>query len=136
MRNLVRCRETAVEDQLRARHRLSKSARLASLEKKIETQIPELPEVLRETVKALQSMRGIALVTAATLATEVEQLGRFEHPRQLMSYGMSLPMNNGPTCRQFQARPRRRSHDITMADIVFVEILNTCFLDKVFFMTI
>ena len=143
MRDLVRCREAAVQDQLRARHRLSKfllrngmrrpstmkkawtgvhlvwlskqelteaaqqavfddllaevnhqSERLVSLEKKIEDQVPELPEVLRETIRALQSMRGIALVSAATLATEVEQFGRFEHPRQLMSYAGLVPSEN------------------------------------------
>jgi transposase len=37
-------------------------------------------------VAALQAMRGVALVTAATLVAEIGDLRRFEGPRQLMSH--------------------------------------------------
>ena len=37
-------------------------------------------------VRALMSLRGVALLNAATLVAELGDLQRFEHPRQLMSY--------------------------------------------------
>jgi transposase len=37
-------------------------------------------------VRALMSLRGLALLNAATLVAELGDLQRFEHPRQLMSY--------------------------------------------------
>jgi transposase len=41
---------------------------------------------LAPVVKALQALRGINLVTAATVMAEVGDLHRFENPRQLMAY--------------------------------------------------
>jgi transposase len=41
---------------------------------------------LAPVVAALQTMRGMALVTAATLITELGDLSRFANPRQLMAY--------------------------------------------------
>ena len=37
-------------------------------------------------VKALQSLRGVGLVVAATLVTEIGDLGRFQTPKHLMSW--------------------------------------------------
>src|SRR5260221_354599 len=37
-------------------------------------------------VRALMSLRGVALLNAATLVSELGDLHRFEHPGQLMSY--------------------------------------------------
>jgi len=37
-------------------------------------------------VNALQSLRGISLVTAATVVSEIGDFNRFQHPQQLMSY--------------------------------------------------
>ena len=37
-------------------------------------------------VAALQTMRGMALVNAATLVAELGDLSRFANPRQLMAY--------------------------------------------------
>lgn len=37
-------------------------------------------------VAALQSMRGIALITAATIVGEIGDVSRFENPRRLMAY--------------------------------------------------
>ena len=36
--------------------------------------------------RALQAMRGIALVNAVTLVAEIGDFSRFENPRQLMAY--------------------------------------------------
>jgi transposase len=45
-------------------------------------------------VEALQAMRGIALVTAATLVAEIGDFHRFAHPRQLMAYLGQVPSEN------------------------------------------
>ncbi len=46
-----------------------------------------LPDwTLAPVVAALQTMRGMALVNAATLIAELGDLSRFANPRQLMAY--------------------------------------------------
>ena len=46
-----------------------------------------LPDwTLAPIVAALQTMRGMALVNAATLIAELGDLSRFGNPRQLMAY--------------------------------------------------
>ncbi len=45
-------------------------------------------------VAALQAMRGVALVTAATLVAEIDDFRRFGHPRQLMAYLGQVPSEN------------------------------------------
>jgi len=50
----------------------------------IETMLPEW--TLAPIVAALQTMRGMALVNAATLIAELGDLSRFTNPRQLMAY--------------------------------------------------
>lgn len=42
-------------------------------------------------IKALQSMRGISLIVAATLASELGDISRFEHPGELMAYLGLIP---------------------------------------------
>jgi len=41
---------------------------------------------LAPVVEAFQAMRGVSLIVAATVAAEVGDLSRFDHPRQLMAY--------------------------------------------------
>jgi transposase len=43
------------------------------------------------TVAALQAMRGIKLITAATIVSELGDITRFESPRQLMAYAGMVP---------------------------------------------
>jgi transposase len=134
LRDLIRAREAAKRDQLRARHRLGKfllrqdrrspdgvkawtvrhrqwlqsiefqqiaqnatlrdyvaevdhqNERIATLDKAIDAAVEQAPESMRHVIAALQSLRGVAKLTAATIVAEVGQLSRFEHPRQLMSY--------------------------------------------------
>jgi transposase len=50
----------------------------------IETMLPEW--TLAPVVAALQTMRGMALVNAASLIAELGDLSRFPNPRQLMAY--------------------------------------------------
>ena len=58
-------------------------------------------------VAALQTMRGMALVNAASLVAELGDLSRFANPRQLMAY-LGLVQNQHQTRRSDQGRQRRR----------------------------
>jgi transposase len=59
-------------------------ARRDRLTAQIETMLPDW--TLAPVVAALQTMRGMALVNAATLIAELGDLSRFADPRQLMAY--------------------------------------------------
>jgi len=134
LRDLVRTREAAKKDQLRARHRLSKfllrhgkrqpqgikawtkkhlewikvnvhfeepaleaalqdyfhevehaAARITRLEKSLDEAVAKAPEQLRAVIEALQALRGVAQLTAATIVSEIGSFSRFE-PRKLMGY--------------------------------------------------
>jgi len=139
LRDLVRAREAAKQDQLRARHRLGKlllrhgirppagvkpwsqrhrrwldtvsfdqsaqvatladhlqevdhaAARLERLEQALDEAVQAAPAPLRAVIAALQTLRGIRQVTAATIVSEVGPLSRFAHPRQLMGYSGTVP---------------------------------------------
>ena len=134
LRDLVRAREAAKKDQLRARHRLGKfllrqgrcrpaamnawtqthlrwvktvhfehaaqeatlldylhevehmADRIQRLEGAIDEAVKTAPARMRAVIEALQALRGIALVSAVTIAAEVGELSRFTKPRQLMGY--------------------------------------------------
>ena len=45
----------------------------------------------RTVIAALQALRGIAQVSAATIVAEVGELSRFPRPRQLMGYSGAVP---------------------------------------------
>src|SRR6185436_6179198 len=59
-------------------------ARRDRLTAQIETMLPGW--TLAPVVAALQTMRGMAMVNAATLIAELGDLSRFADPRQLMAY--------------------------------------------------
>ena len=134
LRDLVRAREAAKRDQLKARHRLGKfllrhgrraegmkawtkkhlewiktnvhfdqpaleatlehylhevehvAERILKLEKAIDEAVQQAPEEIRTVIEALQALRGVAQMTAATIVSELGSLSRFANPRQLMGY--------------------------------------------------
>ena len=134
LRDLVRAREAAKKDQLRARQRLGKfllrhgrrrstgmnpwtqrhllwvkgvrfahaaqeatfldylhevehmAARLEQLEAALDEAVQTAPAPMRIVIEALQALRGIAQVSAATIVAELGQVSRFARPPQLMSY--------------------------------------------------
>jgi transposase len=135
LRDLVRAREAAKADQLRARHRLGKfllrhgrrpsqsmrawtqrhldwirrevkfeqfaqqatledylaevdhlGQRIARLEKAIDEAVEGAPAAMKAVVSVLQALRGIAKMSAVTIAAEVGRLSRFPKARQLMGY--------------------------------------------------
>jgi len=51
-------------------------------------QVQELSRQCRlwPVIKAIQALRGVALIVAATVASELGDIQRFEHPNQLMSF--------------------------------------------------
>ncbi len=135
LRDLVRAREAAKKDQLRARHRLGKfllrhgqrptdagkawtkkylewikthigfdqpaleatlsyyvqevehmAERILHLEKAIDEAVVQASPEIRAVIEALQALRGVAQMTAATVVCELGSLSRFQSPRQLMGY--------------------------------------------------
>ena len=139
LRDLVRAREAAKQDQLRAKHRLGKyllryglrpaddsrpwtaawwqwvrglqlahaeqnttlmelilevdhqGHRIERFDGAIDRAIEVAPKQLRAIVDALQALRGVAKVTAVTLATEFGCFSRFEKAAQVMSYTGMVP---------------------------------------------
>lgn len=138
LRDLVRAREDAVEDQNRSRQRLMKfllrhqlllpqgknpwsfaheewldtlrferecedivfqeyrnnireaAQRILRYEKEMEKQA--ISGCQSTMIKALQALRGVALITATTIAAELGDIaGRFPHPQLLMSYAGLVP---------------------------------------------
>ena len=76
------------------------TARRDRLEADIEAALPEWS--LAPVVEALQALRGIGLVAAATLMAELGDITRFPNPRQLMAYLGLVPSehSSGRTRRQ------------------------------------
>jgi transposase len=139
LRDLVRAREAAKQDQLRARHRLAKfllrmgqrpaagmkawtapymawvrqvhftqvareatlldylhevdhmGERVRRLEQAITEAVKLASPQVREVVKGLQALRGIAEISAVTIVAELGNIARFETPRQLMGYSGAVP---------------------------------------------
>jgi transposase len=76
------------------------TARRARLEMHIEATLSDWS--LAPVVRALQALRGMALVAAATLVAELGDMTRFTNPRQLMAYLGLVPSehSSGNTRRQ------------------------------------
>jgi transposase len=142
LRDLVRAREAAKQDQLRARHRLAKfllrmgrrpaegmkawtapymawvrqvhfaqvareatmldylhevdhmSERVRRLEQAITEAVKLAAPAVREVVKGLQALRGIAEISAVTIVAELGSITRFDTARQLMGYSGAVPSEN------------------------------------------
>lgn len=149
LRDLVRAREDAKEDELRVKNRLTKfllrhniyppkdvgknwskkyrawldtltlkykpaqltfqeyyhqlhelEQRIERYEKEIKTQASE--GVHASTIQALQSLRGIALLTAVSLAAEIGSFSRFPKPGQLMGYIGLVPSESSSGSVRYQ----------------------------------
>ena len=60
--------------------------RIARLERALDEAAQTAPESMRAVIAALQSLRGIARISAVTIVAELGQISRFAKPRQLMGY--------------------------------------------------
>jgi len=152
LRDLVRAREAAKKDQLRARHRLSKfllrlgrrretttrawgqvhwtwldkqtfehkaqeeafadyknevqhaGERVTRLDKAIDRAIEDAPERMKELVAALQSLRGVAKVTAVTVVSEIGSFERFPSAAKFMAYLGLVPSEHSTGGSKRQGR--------------------------------
>jgi transposase len=148
LRDLVRQREAAKQDQLRARHRLTKfllrtgrrpplglkawterymrwlaqvsytqpaqqvtlrdcinefehmSARVKRLEEAILEVVKLAPRSMQELIRGLQALRGVAHISAVTIAAELGNISaRFESARKLMGYCGVFPSEDSSGSR-------------------------------------
>lgn len=155
LRDLVRQREAAKQDQLRARHRLTKfllrtgqrpplglkawterymrwlaqvrytqpaqevtrldcmnevehmSLRVKRLEEAILEVVKQAPQAMQELIRGLQALRGVAHISAVTIASELGNIStRFESARKLMGYCGVFPSEDS-------SGKRKRQGDIT-----------------------
>jgi len=67
------------------------AARIARLERSIDAAIEALPVKMRAVVEALQSLRGVAQISAVSIMAELGTVSRFERARQLMGYSGAVP---------------------------------------------
>jgi transposase len=87
--------------------------RLGRLEQAIRAAVPDWS--LADLVTALMAMRGIDLISAATLLAEIGDLSRFQSPRELMAYLGLVPsedstgdsVKRGPITKTGNRRARR-----------------------------
>jgi transposase len=164
LRDLVRAREAATHDHLRARHRLGKfllrhgrrapqgttawtgkymkwikehvhfeqpaqeatlldylhevehaGERIERLESSIDTAIEQMPQKMRAVIQGLQSLRGIAKVSAVSIVAELGEISRFATARQLMGYSGAVSseytsgedVRRGPISKAGNAHLRR-----------------------------
>jgi transposase len=100
---------TLVELVLEVDHQ---AQRIDRLDGAIDRAVTEAPEQLRALVDALQALRGVAKVTAVTLATEFGSFSRFERAVQVMSYTGMVPSehSSGPRCRRGAITKTGNSH--------------------------
>ena len=62
------------------------AARITRLEQAIDAALLTVPAEMKTLIEALQSLRGVAQLSAVTLVAELGSLSRFDHPRELMGY--------------------------------------------------
>jgi len=74
------------------RHEVEHAAeRIARLERSIDAAVEKLPVKMRAVVEALQSLRGVAQVSAVSIMAELGEVSRFARARQLMGYSGAVP---------------------------------------------
>ena len=84
-------------------------ARVERLTRQIEELAPQWS--MAPVVEAVQAMRGVAFIVAATVVAEVGDFARFDNPRQLMAYlgprtVGAFERRHGPARRHHQGRQR------------------------------
>jgi len=86
--------------------------RIERFDAAIDRAVDGAPEQLRAIVGALQALRGVAKITAVTLATEFGCFGRFEKAGQVMSYTGMVPSehSSGPKTRRGAITKTGNSH--------------------------
>lgn len=85
------------------------AARIAHLNDTVLEAVRTAPPQMRAVIEALQALRGVATVSAATIVAEVGQLSRFSNPRRLMGYLGLVPS-------EYSTGSRRRTGGITKTE--------------------
>jgi transposase len=80
--------------------------RIVRLERALDEAVEAAPAPMRAVIEALQALRGIAKVAAATIVAEVGKLSRFARARHLMGY-------SGAVASEHSSGPRVRHGGIT-----------------------
>lgn len=86
--------EDAIAEVLRQQQRVER------LEQAIDVAIVDAPAHMKAIIEALQAMRGIAKITAVTIATEVGSCERFARARDMMGYSGLVPSERSSGARQ------------------------------------
>jgi transposase len=76
--------------------------RVVGLEQAIGEAIKLASPEIQEVVKGLQALRGIAQISAVTIAAELGNISRFEGARQLMGYSGAVPSEDSSGKRKHQ----------------------------------
>jgi transposase len=76
--------------------------RLARLDLAIDRMVASAPPHMQAVIEALQALRGVAKLTAVTIATEVGTFKRFRRPTQLMGYIGQVPSEHSSGARKAQ----------------------------------
>ena len=71
-----------------------------SMVQQVHVQAPSPETDIEQLIKSLQTMRGVSLIVAATLASELGDLSRFERPSQLMAYLGLIPSEHSSGDKQ------------------------------------
>lgn len=84
--------QLTLEDYL---HEVEHAAeRIVRLERSIDAAIQTLPVKMRAVIEALQSLRGIAQISAVSIMAELGEVSRFARARQLMGYSGAVSWEN------------------------------------------
>jgi transposase len=102
LRDLVRARAAAKQDESRAKHRLGD--RVSRLDSQIERVVDSAPAATKAVIEALQALRGVAKLTAITIVTEVGTFQRFRKPTDLMGYAGLVPSEYSSGGREARGR--------------------------------
>jgi transposase len=65
--------------------------RIEGLDKHLDAAVAAAPATMRAVIEALQGMRGVSKVTAASVVAEIGKFSRFAHARELMGYSGVVP---------------------------------------------
>lgn len=86
--------------------------RIARLEEAIDDAVNAAPASMRDVIQALQALRGIRKVVAATIVAELGQVSRFATAPQLMSYAGAVPSehSSGGTASRGRITKTGNSH--------------------------
>jgi transposase len=88
------------------------AARIERLERAIDAAVERAPRAMREVIAALQTLRGVAKVTAVTVAVEVGSFSRFARAKELMGYSGAVPSeaSSGGTTKRGAITKTGNSH--------------------------